>query len=191
MLERLFAAANGWAALGAVALLLYSSWYLGRVSPKNEIMEKLGDDYVSTDTAFLYDTGKAGKMFGRYREAPGLLEAHRRFLSFHDRIYPFCYAVPFVVLLAFFYPPLPPGEGRRFGLLVLLPLLAMVFDFAENQTVLKVLDAVEATGQAPPATLKWARLFTALKLGLLGVSFLLLLGFAVCAQVRLRALVAR
>jgi len=192
MLNWLFGiAAHWWVALGAFLLLLGSAMVLERTNPKKEIIKKLCDNYVSTDSEFLYDLDKAGKMFGLYKTTPGVLEANRRFLTFHDRIYPFCYALCLVLLLAFFYPPQPPGEGRRFGLLVLLPLLAMVFDFAENQTVLKVLDGVEATGQAPLATLKWARLFTVAKLSLLSACFLLLFGFAVCAQARLRELVTR
>jgi hypothetical protein len=120
-----------------------------------------------------------------------LFAAHRRFLTFHDRIYPLCYAVPLVLLLAYFYPPQPAGEGRRFAPLVLLPLLAMLFDYAENQTILSVLDSVETTGQVPLKALGWARLFTAAKIILLFASLLLLLGFATCAQVRLRELIAR
>lgn len=195
MLNWLFAAANGRAALGALALLLVSTWLLGRASPKNKIIEKLGDAYVSTDMKFRYDIEKAGKMFRLYKERPAeeqreLFEAHTRFLTFHDRIYPLCYAIPLVLLLAYFYPPQPPGAGRPFGALVLLPLLAMLFDYAENQTILSVLGSVETTGQVPVKALGWARRFTAAKIILLGASLLLLLGFAACAQVRLRELVA-
>ena len=197
MLNWLFSAANGWVALVALAVLLGSTWVLGRNNPKEEIIQKLGDAYVSTDSDFLYDPAKAEKMFLLYKARPDeeqreLFAAHRRFLTFHDRIYPLCYAVPLVLLLAYFYPPLPPGEGRRFGLLVLLPLLAMIFDYAENQTILSVLGSVEATGQVPLQALGRARIFTAVKIGLLGASLLLLLGFAACAQGRrLRELVGR
>lgn len=190
MLDWIFRNANGWAAFAAFVVLLGSTIALGLISPKNEIIRKLCGDYVSTDSS-LYSIEKAAHMFGRYREDAGLLAAHKTFLRVHDRIYPLCYAVPLVLLLAYFYPVPEQGGARRYGWVVLLPLLAMVFDYAENQTILSVLEAVGKKEPVPLTLLKVARVFTALKIFLLIVSLLLLCGFAGYAQARLRELLQR
>ena len=190
MLNWIFENVNGWAALAAFVVLSASTVALGLANPKNEIIRKLCGDYVSTDSSF-YSIDKAAHMFGRYREDAGLLAAHKTFLRVHDRIYPLCYALPLVLLLAYFYPVPEQGGARRYGWVVLLPLLAMVFDYAENQTILPVLDAVGKKEPVPLTLLKVARVFTVLKLTLLIGVLLLLLGFAGYAQARLRELIPR
>ncbi|HLM58997.1 MAG TPA: hypothetical protein VK422_23030 [Pyrinomonadaceae bacterium] len=190
MLNWIFENVNGRTALVAFVVLSASTVALGLANPKNEIIGKLCGDYVSTDSSF-YSIDKAAHMFGRYGEDASLLAAHKTFLRLHDRIYPLCYALPLVLLLAYFYPVPEQGGSRRFGWVVLLPLLAMAFDYAENQTILSVLEAVGKKEPAPPSLLKVARVFTALKLSLLLVSLLLLLGFVGSAQARLRELLSR
>lgn len=190
MLDWVFRNANGWSALAAFVVLSASTIALGLANPKNEIIKKLCGDYVSTDSS-LYSIEKAANMFARYREDAAILAAHRTFLRAHDRIYPLCYAIPLVLLLAYFYPIPEQGGARRYGWVVLLPLLAMVFDYAENQTILSVLEAVGKKEPVPLTLLKVARVFTALKIGLLLVSLLLLCGFAAYARERLRELVPR
>jgi hypothetical protein len=123
-------------------------------------------------------------MLSRY--GPAHYEAHRAFLRGYDLVYPVLYGVPLSIILAYFFPVLFPGGGRRWRWLVLLPLAAVAFDYAENVTVLSALDYYEATRQLSLGQFQAARLFTAAKLLLLLASALVLLVFGARALVRLR-----
>lgn len=174
---------NGWVALAAVAVFFGSFLLLGRTNPKNGIEKELGDKYVSTDSTF-YRTEKAAAMFMLYKER-GLFAAHRRFILLHDLIFPPCYCIPLVLLLAYLHP----AAGRQYGWVMLAPLLAMVFDYSENFSILSVLSTVERTEQVPWATLRAAQVFTYLKLSLLIFSAISLAGFLVYhAVARLRGM---
>ena len=175
--------------IAALVVYLASTALLGAFSPKNKIKAELGPAYVATDSKPLYDVGKVEKMFGLYRR-PDHFAAHIRFI-YYDLVYPLCYGLPLVLLLAYFYPAQPPGGARQWGWLVLLPLLAMLLDYAENFTMLSVVKAAEAGPEVPLATLKASRTFTGLKWLTLILSLIIFLGFAACAQARLRELVER
>ncbi len=123
-------------------------------------------------------------MLARY--AGGHFAAHKEFIEFHDAFYPPFYAVPLTLLLAYFFPVLLPGRGGRYRWLVLLPLAAMAFDYAENLTMLWVLDHYEAKAELLLATLQLSRAFTVLKLTLLSATMFILFFFGARALVRLR-----
>ncbi len=123
-------------------------------------------------------------MLARY--GPGHFAAHRSFIRVYDFIYPPFYAVPLALLLAYFFPVLFPGRGGRHRWLALLPLAAMVFDYAENLTMLWVIDHYEAKYELLLGILRLSRVFTALKLALLSATMLILFFFGARALVRLR-----
>ncbi|HKG15537.1 MAG TPA: hypothetical protein VKB12_19605 [Pyrinomonadaceae bacterium] len=177
MLDFIFAAATWKAALAALAVLLVSSYVIGKYNPKDEIERGLKGAYVSTDNPYKtehtlwYDTARVTSMLGMYDEPehyPKLYDAHRRFILRHDLVYPLCYGITGVILLAFFYPW---RGGPRW--LVLLPLAAMAFDYAENFTMLAFLGRFRANPQTTLTLLELSRVFTFAKLCLLMLSFAL------------------
>jgi hypothetical protein len=179
MLDKIFSLANGRAALAAFAVLFVSSVVLALINPKNEIQKDLGCDYVATDSTFLYKIGRVKKMFERYDEPQfnrRHFAAHRRFILVHDLVYPLCYAIPSVILLAYFFPVLFPGRGGALRLMVLLPILAMLFDYAENFTMLNYLANYKQDSATPAGMLEVSRLLTAAKLSTLYLTLLILFG---------------
>ena len=171
MLDAIFNAATGRVTLVAFILFVLSTVALDRLNPKNLIRKELKDDYVATDSTFLYDTAKVTKMLARYE--PRHYEAHESFILRYDLVYPLCYSIPSVLLLAFFYPW--GGAGPRW--LVLLPLAAMVFDYAENFTMLAFLRRFRADPQTQLKLLDVSRAFTVAKLSLLVLSLAILILF--------------
>ena len=184
MVRALFAAADGRVTLVAFALLVAATLALYLSNPKNEIQRDLGDDYVATDSTFRYETAAVTKMLGRYR--PEHYRAHESFIRVYDFVYPPFYAIPCALLLAYFFPVLFPGRGGRLRWLVLLPLAAMAFDYAENFTMLSFLRSYRDDPLTPLTTLEVSRAFTNVKLLLLLVSDLILLVFGTLALIRLR-----
>ncbi|MCA1620899.1 MAG: hypothetical protein LC795_16650 [Acidobacteria bacterium] len=184
MVKALFAAAGGRVTLIAFALLVAATLALYLVNPKNEIKRDLGADYVATDSTFLYETSAVTKMLGRYR--PEHYSAHESFVRVYDFVYPPFYAIPCALVLAYFFPVLFPGRGGGLRWLVLLPLAAMAFDYAENFTMLSFLRSYRADPLTPLTTLEVSRAFTNVKLLLLLVSDLVLLVFGALALIRLR-----
>ncbi len=184
MVRALFAAANGRVTLVAFALLVAATLALHLLNPKNEIERDLGGDSVATDSTFLYETAAVTKMLGRY--GPEHYRAHESFIRVYDFAYPPFYAVPCALVLAYFFPVLFPGRGGRLRWLVLLPLAAMAFDYAENFTMLSFLRSYRADPQTPTTVLEVSRAFTNAKLFLLLASDLILLAFGALALIRLR-----
>lgn len=198
MVNLIFRVAKGWATLLAFALMLVATIALDRTNPKNKIRKELCCDYVATDST-LYSIGCdmtcdscaekcepcVERMLARYGREH--FKAHRSFIKLYDLVYPPFYAVPLTLLLAYFFPVLFPGRGGRYRWLVLLPLAAMAFDYAENFTMLSVLDNYDAGRGLLRATLEVSRVFTVLKLALLSAIMFILFFFGARALVRLRA----
>ncbi|HEV2862073.1 MAG TPA: hypothetical protein VGX48_13775 [Pyrinomonadaceae bacterium] len=200
MVAWIFTAAKGRVTLLAVALMVVSSLVLDCVNPKNKIRQELGGDYVSTDSevyrircdseglACAWCRDKCGscveRMLARYSREH--FDAHRSFIQLYDLVYPPFYALPLTLLLAYFFPVLFPGRDGFYRWLVLLPLAAMAFDYAENFTMLAAINHYEARRELLTTTLVYSNDFTFLKLTLLGVVMLILLVFGARALVRLR-----
>lgn len=183
MLDFVFAHATRKAALAALAVLLVSTYVIRNHSPKDDISRALKGDYVSTDNppdtehTLWYDSARVTGMLKRYNEPahyPALYEAHERFILRHDLVYPLCYAIPCVFLLAYLYPR---RGGPRW--LVLVPPAVMLFDYAENFTMLAFIRAFRANPQTPLKLLELSRAFTLTKLLLLMASFGLLALFLI------------
>jgi hypothetical protein len=184
MLDTLFDAASGRVALVAFAVLFVATLVISFVNPKNKIRKDLKCDYVATDSTFLYKIEDVTKMLGQYK--PEHYEAHESFILVYDLVYPLCYAIPSVLILAYFFPALFPGSRGWTRLLVLLPLAAMFFDYAENFTMLAFLRNYRENPATPLKLLELSRLFTVVKLSLLLVSMLILFGFGARGLARLR-----
>ncbi|HVF66725.1 MAG TPA: hypothetical protein VM914_03625 [Pyrinomonadaceae bacterium] len=189
MLDPIFDASTWKVALAALAALLASTYFIGKYNPKDEIQAALKGAYVSTDNPYKtertlwYDTGRVTDMLRLYNEPehyPALYDAHRKFILRHDLLYPLCYGIPGVILLAFLYPW---GGGPRW--LVLVPLAAMVFDYAENFTMLAFLGRFRANPQTPLALLELSRVFTFAKNCLILLSLALLVVFLVGSVINL------
>jgi hypothetical protein len=173
MLDSLFAAATGKVVLIALGVLFVSTLVLYYVNPKDRIIKDLGDDYVATDSTFRYDTAKVTKMLARYSSDD--YAAHESFILRYDLVYPLCYGIPSVLLLAYFCPWRGGGGGPRW--LVLLPLATMAFDYAENFTMLAFLRRFRADHQTPLTMLEVSRDFTNAKWCAVALSLALLLVF--------------
>ena len=186
MVKAIFAAAGGRVTLIAFALLVASTLTLYFVNPKNEIKKGLGCDYVATDSTFLYETGAVTKMLGKYQQRPEYYAAHESFIRVYDFVYPPFYAIPCALVLAYFFPVLFPGRGGWLRWLVLLPLAAMAFDYAENFTMLSFIRSFRDDPQTPLTLLEVSRAFTNAKLLLLLACDLILLVFGALALIRLR-----
>jgi len=184
MVKAIFAAATGRVTLIAFALLVVSTLTLSFVNPKNGIRDDLGGDYVATDSTFMYETADVTKMLAKYR--PEHYRAHESFIRVYDFVFPPLYAIPCALVLAYFFPVLFPGRGGWLRWLVLLPPAAMVFDYAENFTMLSFLQSYRDNPQTPLNVLEVSRAFTDAKLLLLLASDLLLLVFGALALIRLR-----
>jgi hypothetical protein len=188
MLDKVFAAATGKVILVAFAVLLVSTYAIKNFSPKESIVEALGTDYISTDNppetehTLWYDTARVTNMLGKYK--PEHYSAHESFILGHDLVYPLCYSIPGVLLLAYFCP-WRSGGARR---LVLLPLCVMALDYGENFTMLAFLYRFRASQQTSLTLLEISRVFTFAKLCLLLLSFAVMAFFVVAFIVsRLRA----
>lgn len=189
MLDSVFVAATWKAALAAIVVLLASSYVLDKYSPKNEIQAALKDAYVSTDNPYKtectlwYDTSRVTNMLRLYNEPknyPALYDAHRKFILRHDLVYPLCYAIPGIILFAFLYPW---RGGPRW--LVLVPLAAMAFDYAENFTMLAFLGRFRANPETPLTLLELSRVFTLAKNCLILLSLTLLAVLLVASVINL------
>lgn len=163
MLDSVFAAATGKVVLIASAVFVISTLAMGWLNPKNKIQKDLGSDYISTDSPFQtkdpfwYDTGRVTGMLTRYDEDPERFYGlHRSFILGWDLIYPLCYGIPSILLLAYLCP-WRDGPARW---LVLLPLATVAFDYAENFTMLAFLRRFRANHATPLGLLEASRLFT-------------------------------
>lgn len=125
-------------ALLALVILVGSTVLLGRFNPKNPIIERLCNQYFSTDQTPFYSPPALFKMLDMYSPNGEETRAHIRFI-YLDLIYPVVYAVTGTILLAFLLPILLPTLHAKFPYLSLLPVAAAVFDYLENLSMLWIL----------------------------------------------------
>lgn len=193
MLDAIFTAATGKVTIIAFAVLVVATIALAIVNPKHKIREDLKSDYVSTDSDIKFRIDDIKDMLKLYDKKPERYEdgtkpehykAHESFILVYDLIYPLCYAIPGVLLLAHFFPVTWRGGSLR--LLVLLPLLAMIFDYAENFTMLFFLRRFRLNPETPLLLLKVSRTLTVMKWGVVVIILLILLIFGARSLVRLR-----
>lgn len=148
-------------ALATAALTVFAgaTLFLNFNNPKHEIEKSVGEAFVKTDSTPGYDIEKVRRMFTLY--TPQDFEAHKRFLTRHDLVYPLCYAIPSALLLWLLWSTVTLECHRALRwLAVLLPLAVMVFDYAENYTMYNYLSAYP---KAPLDLLQLSRTMTDLK----------------------------
>ncbi|HZH33106.1 MAG TPA: hypothetical protein VEY11_20230 [Pyrinomonadaceae bacterium] len=128
----------------ALVILVGASLLLDRFNPKNDIIERLGKGYFSTDQTPFYRPQQLFDMLDRYSEEDR--RAHVRFI-YLDLIYPLIYSVTAAILLAYLLPVLVPPLPARFTYLSLLPFAVAVFDYLENLSLLYILQRYGANNR--------------------------------------------
>jgi hypothetical protein len=153
---------------------------LGRFNPKNNITERLGKDYFSTDQTWFYSPHKLFDMLDRYSDEDR--RAHVRFI-YLDLVYPLIYSVTAAILLAYLLPVSLPALHARFPYLGLLPFAVAVFDYLENLSLLYILQRHEANNPLFGMA-RFSSLMTTSKLFLMYAAAALLLIGSVALVVR-------
>jgi hypothetical protein len=162
--------------VGALALfvLLYSSKHFGRINPKEQIAARV-PNYFSTDMTFGYSPADLVAVLRNYQ--PVDFKDHRDFISM-DMRYPLFYSISLAVLVACLLPAFPSAlvDYRRVHFLWLLPVLAALFDYAENLSMGAALDQYQSSGgTAGAGAMRLASVMTSIKLTLLYATFLVVL----------------
>jgi hypothetical protein len=168
--------------VGALALfaLIYSTMYFGRINPKEKIAARV-PNYFSTDMTFGYSPADLIAVLKNYQ--PIDFKDHREFIS-KDMFYPIFYSISLAVLIACLLPAFPHAlvDYRRVHYLWLLPLLAALFDYAENLSMGSALDQYQSPGGAAGTGLmRLASVMTSTKLTLLYASFLVAILGLLCS----------
>jgi hypothetical protein len=158
---------TGWVALAALLIfLLFTALVLPQQATKAELETGSAD---SPDTSFFYTPGELYRIAEAYGEQGRQAYIRARFTF--DLIWPLVYTLFLVTAISWVFGRAfaPDSRWQRTNL---APLLGALFDYLENVSTSLVMGRYPA--QTPVVDLL-APLFTALKWGLLGVSFLLLL----------------
>ncbi len=168
------------AALAIVALILVSMLF-GRLNPKNKIEAALGNIYISTDMSFGYPPEALYRMLDTYTEENGYKAAHQNSI-YLDLVYPWVYAVLLVLIVAYVQRFSQELTNIKLHYLWLLPLCAMIFDYAENLSMLWILSlytkrppGVSAVSSKIATLVQVSRAMTMLKLLFIYASLFLVL----------------
>lgn len=151
-----------------LATVVYLMVAFGLMQPGAKKLEQLSGQPVKIlDLQVGFTQEEAQTILAVYTPAARLEAA--RFLLWADTIYPLVYGMLIALLLAFLF------RSGRFQYLVLLPLLAVLVDFAENYWLYQVLNGYP---NEKTAWILWASVCNVLKWGLLGLAGLAcLVGF--------------
>ncbi|HEX8887614.1 MAG TPA: hypothetical protein VF779_00450 [Pyrinomonadaceae bacterium] len=188
------------AALIAIAVLLGSTNIIARLSPEKEIQKSLGTvPYFRAGRTFGYEPQQLYAMLDVFNQKPdeeaqgeakeeanketkkemdgeALRNAYLKFFSY-DFIYPLIYGFSMALIIAYLQKKWNT-EGSGNGLeairghyLWALPLVAMVFDYAENISLIHVIKNYR--GEPMPGWVGFSRWMTMFKLVLVYASYLL------------------
>jgi hypothetical protein len=167
---------TGWVALAALFIfLLFTALVLPQQATKAEQETGSSD---SPDMSFFYSPGDLYRMAESYGEQGRQAYVRARFTF--DLVWPLVYTLFLATAISWVFARAfaPDSRWQRANL---APLLGALFDYLENlSTSLVMLRYPEQTAVVDVL----APLFTALKWGFLGVSFVLLLGGIVVAVFR-------
>lgn len=120
-------------ALLALLVIGVSTAILAYFNPEKTIRENVGDKYLSIGMTFGY---KADDL---YTMLDGFSEQNRRDTRVYlivDLFYPLIYGFSFAIILAYLQRTYMPASPVKSHYLWVLPLCAMVFDWAENLSML-------------------------------------------------------
>lgn len=168
---------TGWVALAALLIfLLFSALVLPQQATKAEQETGSAD---SPDMSFFYSAGDLYRMAESYGETGRQAYIRARFTF--DLVWPLVYTFFLITCIGWVFGK-AFATGSRWQRANLAPLLGALFDYLENlSTSLVMLRFPDHT----PVVDILAPVFTALKWGFLGASFLLLFGGIVVAAWRL------
>jgi len=167
---------TGWVALAAlVVFLLFTALVLPQQSTKAAQETGSGE---SPDLSFFYSPTDLYRMAESYGEEGRQAYVRARFTF--DLVWPLVYTFFLATAISWVFGKAFPPDSR-WQCANLMPLLGALFDYLENLSTSLVM--VRYPAQTPVVDLL-APLFTAFKWGLLGVSFVLLLGGIVVAAWR-------
>jgi hypothetical protein len=158
--------------VGALALfvVIYSSIYFEQRNPKHRIAACV-PNYFSTDMTFGYSPADLVAVLKNYHRKDFV--AHREFIK-NDMIYPVFYSISLAALIFCLMPAL--ADYRRVHFLWLLPLVAALFDYAENLSMRAALDQYQSSaGAAGAGMMRLASVMTSIKLTLLYATFFVVL----------------
>lgn len=185
------------AVLIAIAVFSIASTVIAILNPKKKIQESLKSSkvtYFAAGRSFGYEPQQLYTMLDVFNQSPEekqsaekqpddkqvdgakLKGQFQRFL-YYDFVYALFYGLSLAVILAYLQrkwntPEAESGlEAIRVHYLWTLPLFAMLFDFAENISLLLLLKNYQ--GQALPLLVGFSRLMTMLKLLFIYASFFL------------------
>lgn len=155
---------------------------LAYLNPKDKIQDSLKTSkvtYFAAGRTFGYDPQKLYAMLNAFNKQPDgdKLKKEYRGFFYYDFIYPLLYAVSLAVIIAYLQKRwnIPEAAGEiepmKMHYLWALPLLAMVFDYLENLSLLFVLKNYE--GAPMPFVVGFSRWMTMLKLLLVYASLFL------------------
>jgi hypothetical protein len=159
---------TGWVALaGLLIFLLFTALVLPQQASKSE--QETGSA-VSPDTSFFYTPSDLYRISGSYGEEGRQAYVRARFTF--DLIWPLVYTLFLATAISWVFGKAfaPESRWQRANL---APLLGALFDYLENLSTSLVM--LRYPAQTPVVDLL-APLFTALKWGFLGASFVLLCG---------------
>jgi hypothetical protein len=158
-----------------VALAVYFGSFLVMrcLSPEDKIQESLNKSkvaYFRAGRTFAYDPQKLYAMLDVFNKQPGGDELKKEYKQFfyYDFVFPLLYSSTLAIIIAYFQKRwnIEKAEGGiepiELHYLWALPLLAMVFDYLENFSLLYVLNNYE--GAPMPSVVGFSRLMTMIKL---------------------------
>jgi hypothetical protein len=151
-------------AVVAFAVMLGSTYLLGRLNPSDEIEKSIDVPYVSIGMTFGYKADDFYRMLDSIDRQPNgqeLKEKYRRFF-YYDLIYPWVLALAGAILIAYLQHSYNETHAVGMHYLWALPIVAAVFDNAENISMLNFLSRYD--GKPMDTLLGFSRLMTMLKL---------------------------
>jgi hypothetical protein len=152
-------------ALVALLVMFGSTYLIGRLNPSDEIEKSISPvPYVSIGMTFGYEPQAFYRMLDSMNAQPHAKELKDKYRSFfyYDLVYPWVLAIAGAILIAYLQHSY--NETRAVGphYLWALPIVAAVFDNAENISMLIFLGRYD--GKPLDTLLGFSRLMTMLKL---------------------------
>jgi hypothetical protein len=171
--QKLFKFSHGWPVLASLLVFLFfMAWVLPEQAASTDTAT---GDASSPDLSLYYTSSELYRMAADYGQMGRKAYINARFTF--DLVYPLVYAA-FLALATSFLLPFVIPTGSAWRRLNLLPVVAAVFDYLENIAT----SLVMARFPTPtPVADVLAGVFTLVKWGLLGASFLLLAGASAAA----------
>jgi len=156
----------------ALLVLIASTVIIGALSPEDKIAPNINVPYVAIGRTFGYESEPLYKMLDALNAQPdGKNRTLYRNFLYYDLIYPWFYGLAGAILLAFLQKNFNEQAAIKAHYFWTLPLLAALFDFGENISMLILLRLYD--GKPRNALLGFSQLMTMLKIIFICASFLM------------------